>query len=184
MSGARVGLVEFQFADLINKLLTSFASGIHVADILQFGAVWMADIMGGGHLLRVPPAIQEKLVLADLVPANREWLLSWGGVMYGLPYDGDYHLNYYRRDAFENPDNMKKFKTDFGYDLGPPATWNQYNDQAKFFNNWDWNNRGKPSYGSCEEMARAGRLHWFTQSRAAAYASARTTRTSSSTATR
>jgi multiple sugar transport system substrate-binding protein len=65
---------------------------------------------------------------------------------------------------------MKKFKTDFGYDLAPPATWNQYNDQAKFFNNWDWNNRGKPSYGSCEEMARAGRLHWFTQSRAAAYA--------------
>ena len=47
----------------------------------------------------------------------------------------------------------------------------QYNDIAKFFNGWDWGNRGKPSYGSCEVMARSdGRLQWFTQSRTAAYA--------------
>ena len=30
---------------------------------------------------------------------------------------------YYRKDLFEDPDNMAEFKAKYGYDLGPPQTW-------------------------------------------------------------
>jgi len=169
-TGARVEVNEFPYAELIDKIRASFAAGQHIGDLIQFGAPWMADIMGGGHLLPVPEEIKQKLELDDVVPINREWLLSWGGTMYGIPYDGDYHICYYRRDILGNPDYQRRFKEKYGYDLVRPHTWEEYKDIAEFFNGWDWGNRGKVSYGSSENMARTAGLHWFFASRGAAYA--------------
>jgi multiple sugar transport system substrate-binding protein len=39
---------------------------------------------------------------------------------------------YYRKDLFEDPDNMAEFKTKYGYELGPPKTWQAFDDVGNF----------------------------------------------------
>jgi multiple sugar transport system substrate-binding protein len=56
-----------------------------------------------------------------------------GNTWYGLPDDGDVFVLYYRKDLFEDPENMADFKASYGYDLGPPETWDQFDDIGNFF---------------------------------------------------
>ena len=51
--------------------------------------------------------------------------------MYAMPLDGDIHIMFYNRTAFERPENKEKFKSQFGYELAPPQTWTQWDDMAK-----------------------------------------------------
>ena len=39
----------------------------------------------------------------------------------------------YRKDLFEDPDEMAAFKAKYGYDLAVPKTWAELLDIAKFF---------------------------------------------------
>src|SRR5919204_1371719 len=41
---------------------------------------------------------------------------------------------YYRRDLWNDPTEKKDFQKKYGYPLAPPKTWDQYLDQARFFN--------------------------------------------------
>ncbi len=59
--------------------------------------------------------------------------MYWGGTLYAMPLDGDIHIMFYNKVAFERPENQQKFKEKYGYDLAPPQTWKQWDDQAAFF---------------------------------------------------
>ncbi|MEM2175065.1 MAG: extracellular solute-binding protein [Candidatus Micrarchaeia archaeon] len=57
-------------------------------------------------------------------------------------YEGEYrgipiHLNspfgVYRKQLFENPENQKKFESEYGYELRPPKTIQELEDIATFF---------------------------------------------------
>src|SRR5919197_1150349 len=56
------------------------------------------------------------------------------GKRYALTYDGDILYVYYRRDLWNDPTEKKDFQKKYGYPLAPPKTWDQYLDQARFFN--------------------------------------------------
>ena len=48
--------------------------------------------------------------------------VTYDGKTYALVVDGDVHLLYYRKDIFEDPENMEAFKAEYGYDMPvPPA---------------------------------------------------------------
>jgi ABC-type glycerol-3-phosphate transport system substrate-binding protein len=49
---------------------------------------------------------------------------------------------FYRKDLFESTSEQKAFRSRFGYDLAPPATWQQFTDAARFFT------RGTQLYGT------------------------------------
>jgi multiple sugar transport system substrate-binding protein len=59
---------------------------------------------------------------------------TFDGNVVAIPADGDVALLYLRRDLLENPENRGKFKQQFGYELGKPNTWEEYNNLLKFFN--------------------------------------------------
>ena len=46
------------------------------------------------------------------------------------------------------PDNKKKFKAKYGYDLAPPKTWKQWDDQAEFFHGWGWDGSDNKLFGA------------------------------------
>jgi multiple sugar transport system substrate-binding protein len=58
---------------------------------------------------------------------------SGSGKYYAYPTEGDAVGWAYRKDLFEDPDEMAAFKAEYGYDLAPPETWDQLMDIAKFF---------------------------------------------------
>ena len=75
-------------------------------------------------------------------------LYSWNGKVYGVLFDGDAQVLYYRKDAFANKEFQDKFKAKYNYDLpAPPKTTKQYHDVADFFTGWDWNGDGQNDWG-------------------------------------
>jgi len=134
-TGATVEVQTFPFGDLFQKIRTAFISGANPFDILVYASDWAGDIMGSGYVVQIPQSIQDQMGYQYLIPAYKDRILSWGGKIYGMPYDGDAHMVYYRHDLFTDPTYQSQFKAQFGYDLpAPPKTWQQYYDIAKFFN--------------------------------------------------
>ena len=58
---------------------------------------------------------------------------EYKGKIYGFLDDGDVFIFYYRKDLFGDAANMTEFKSRFGYDLTPPATWEQFSQISQFF---------------------------------------------------
>ena len=55
------------------------------------------------------------------------------GDIYGVPMEAFIKVYLYRKDLFENPDIQAAFKEQYGYDLAPATTFQQYQDIADFF---------------------------------------------------
>lgn len=55
------------------------------------------------------------------------------GDVYGVPMEAFVKIMLYRKDLFENPDIQAAFKEQYGYDLAPATTFQQYQDIADFF---------------------------------------------------
>ena len=75
-------------------------------------------------------------------------LYTWQGKLYGVLFDADAQILYYRKDVLGNADYQEKFKSKLGYDLpNPPKTMKEMHDVASFFTGWDWNGDGKDDWG-------------------------------------
>lgn len=67
---------------------------------------------------------------SDLLPFYRKLYMNYGGHDYGMAYDGDAHLLFYRKDLFEKYND--EYKQLYGVDLKPPTTWQEYDQVASF----------------------------------------------------
>jgi multiple sugar transport system substrate-binding protein len=141
------------------SILMSDLTGPKKWELLTYFPTYNGDIMGGGWLIPIDDFIAKYNVdMSQYPPAYRYLYCGWGGKTYALPYDGDVHDLYYRKDIFSNSDYKSKFKTQYGYDLAPPTTYSQYLDIAKFFTGWDWGSgdatgvAGGTKYGTAETI--------------------------------
>ncbi len=158
-TGGTVEVQTFAFGDLFEKIRTGFVSGASPFDIIVYASDWAGDLMGAGYLLPVPQKNQDAMGYQYLIPTYRDRILSWGGTVYGTPYDGDAHNTYLRKDLLTDPANMAAFKTKYGYDLPVPIkTWTQYHDIAEFFNGKEIN--GTTIYGAGTAFKRSAQSYW------------------------
>ncbi|RME76218.1 MAG: extracellular solute-binding protein, partial [Chloroflexi bacterium] len=123
------------YTNLHDKQVIELASGTGNFDIYSVVTEWMPEYTSAGFL---EP-------LDDYVAADppEDWPNTWtkgfkfqygaDGKLYGFPHHDGPQLLYYRKDLFEDPDNQAAFKAEYGYDLAPPKTWDQFIDIAKFF---------------------------------------------------
>lgn len=170
-TGGTVELQTFAFGDLFEKIRTGFVSGTNPFDLIIYASDWAGDIMGPGYVLEVPESVQDQVGYGYLMSSYRDRILSWGGKMYGVPYDGDAHNVYYRRDLLTDPKNQADFKAKYGYDLPVPIkTWNQYRDIAEFFNGKTVD--GQTIYGAGTAFKRKAQSYWTYLGVAASYAKA------------
>jgi multiple sugar transport system substrate-binding protein len=126
----------------VAKTLLEFNSGKSPWDLVMFGPSFMPDY--GRHLEPLEPWIQKlklDFVMDDIPDVYKKLMLRHEGKIVSMPYDGDVHIMFWNKVAFERPDNKKKFKAKYGYDLAPPKTWKQWDDQAEFFHGWGWDGR-------------------------------------------
>jgi len=171
MTGGRVELQQFAFGELFEKVITSFVTGAASYDMLIFPANWAGDFMAPGFLTPIPAEIIAGLDWEDVVPLYAERLTTWGDTIYALPYDGDSHMLYYRKDLVNNPQFAAEFEAQFGYPLAAPQTWAQYRDIARFFNGRTVETAGRraPIFGALEAQRRNAQSYWVFLSRAAGY---------------
>ena len=169
-TGAKVRVVTPGWDDTINNIRTSLSDPNLNYDIFVVIGMWKGTLFGEDYIEPVPQWVKEKIDWEDVLPIYRNTVLSWNGVAYGLPYDGDCINLYYRKDLFENPEYRRRFEAKFGYPLQPPKTWKMYEEVASFFNGWDWDGDGKVEHGMAGSRVQGDitLLQFFT--RAAAYA--------------
>ena len=169
-TGAIVRVVTPGWVDTINKTKESLTNPKINFDIFVIITSWGGSLFSENHIADVPDWVKDKIDWDDVLPIYKSSILSWDNKAYGLPYDGDCINLYYRKDIFNDAKNKERFFKEFGYKLEAPTTWTRYEDVAKFFNGWDWDNDGKVEYGIVGNRSKgfASILQFF--SRAASYA--------------
>jgi multiple sugar transport system substrate-binding protein len=172
MTGGKIELQQFAFGELFEKMITSFETGANAYDVLIFPADWAGDFMAPGYLEPMPQEVLNELEPEDVIPLYGERITAWGETIYALPYDGDAHMLYYRKDLV-NPDSpyAAEFEAQYGYPLAEPMTWSQYYDIAEFFNGREVETAGEtaPIYGVAEAQRRNAQSYWVFLSHAASY---------------
>jgi multiple sugar transport system substrate-binding protein len=93
----------------------------------------------------------------DISPFFRDFSASFGGSIYTIPLDGDFHMVYYRIDVLEE------------LGMAPPTTWDEYLAIAEAANGMDMNGDGEGDYGSCISKARSQQSYWWITSIAAPF---------------
>jgi len=171
-TGATVEVAEFAFGELYEKIIASFETGSGDFDMLIFPADWAGDFMAPGYLEPVPQSVLDALDPEDIIPLYANRITAWGDTVYALPYDGDAHMLYYRKDLI-NPESpyAADFEAQYGYPLDEPQTWSQYYDIAEFFNGREVETAGEvaPIYGLAEAQRRDAQSYWVFLSHAAGY---------------
>jgi multiple sugar transport system substrate-binding protein len=133
----------------VTKTLLEFNSGRSPWDMIMFNPTFFADY--ARHFEPLEPFVKKwdlNLALDDIAKEYQSSNMYWGGTLYAMPLDGDIHIMFYNKVAFERPENRQKFKDKYGYELAPPETWKQWDDQAAFFNGWGWDGTDNKLFGA------------------------------------
>jgi len=170
-TGNSVQLQQFAFGELFEKIITALETGSGDYDVLIFPADWAGDFMEPGYLEPISREILDSIDSDDVIPLYADRITAWGDAVYALPYDGDAHMMYYRKDLINNPQYSAEFQKKYGYQLAEPKTWKEYGDMAEFFNGREVETAGEkaPIYGVLEAQRRNAQSYWVYLSRATGY---------------
>jgi multiple sugar transport system substrate-binding protein len=137
LTGIKVNVIEMAYLDMYTNQLQDALTGGGAYDVIDFSPLWLIDYVNAGAAEPLNPYIEKYMNPSDMedyLPVYAaEGYARMGDTWYGLPDDGDVFVLYYRKDLFEDPDNMAEFKAKYGYDLVPPKTWKEFNEIGQFF---------------------------------------------------
>jgi ABC-type glycerol-3-phosphate transport system substrate-binding protein len=122
-----------------------------VAELTQDAGTYDVVFLGGGddagwmlehaHVRDLTPYLGAELV-ADIV--NHELFTTDDGEFVGAPQYYNFPVTLYRADLFADPEEQSAFEAEYGRELAPPTTFDEYVDIATFFHRPDQN-----LYGTC-----------------------------------
>lgn len=121
-----------------------------VAELAQDAGTYDIVFMGGGDdtawVLEHANVVDlstylDADVVADVV--NHELFTREDGTLVGVPQYYNFPMTYYRADLFEDPEEQAAFEAEYGRELAPPTTFDEYVDIAEFFT------RPPELYGTC-----------------------------------
>ncbi|HKJ95819.1 MAG TPA: extracellular solute-binding protein, partial [Gammaproteobacteria bacterium] len=171
-AGIKIKKVGTTFTGLYDRLKTDFVAGSSGNDLVIFYPSYLGDFAGNGYLAPLDDFMDKKPAsiwspkLDQVERAYREVYLKWSGKTYALPYDGDVLNMYYRKDLFNDPGEKAAFKKEYGRELTPPKTWDEWLQVAKFFTRKEGDKLAgktldKPFYGTATYGARGFSYAWF-----------------------
>jgi len=151
LTGAKINVIVVPFNELYQKILTDMATGTNSFDAFVFAPQWMVDYITPGYLEDLTDRVKADKAIEweDIAPFFRDFSATYGGRIYTIPLDGDFHMAYYRTDLLEQA----------GFE--PPKTWDDYLKIAAYFHGKDLNGDGDPDYGSCISKKRGAQAYWF-----------------------
>ena len=159
LTGIKINVVEVPIAELFTKTLAEHRAGTGAYDMLNVVPAWIPDLAEAGVLEPLDEYVDKygyREELQDIAPVYRDNQMTYQGTIYGLPDDGDVFLMYYRKDLFEDPQHQEAFKAQFGRDLAPPATWDEFAEVGRYFTEAT----GGDVYGA-GAFRQGGLVHYF-----------------------
>jgi multiple sugar transport system substrate-binding protein len=151
-TGAHVNITKVPI-DTLHQEIFGDLKGAGKYDAYQTAAWYYGDFFTSEEptIVEISPFLKDpKYPYWDpdqFLPAMKR-LYTWQGKLYGVLFDADAQILYYRKDVLGNAGYQEKFKGKLGYDLpNPPKTMKEMHDVASFFTGWDWNGDGKDDWG-------------------------------------
>jgi multiple sugar transport system substrate-binding protein len=170
--GITVQIIEVPFEGVYEKEKTEFVAGTGAFDVVTFYPAYIGDFAGNGYLeplddyMAKDPAGAWDPNASDVLAPFWELYCKFGGQVYALPIDGDVLMLMYRKDLFEHPDEQAAFKEQYGKDLAPPETWDDWLQIGEFFTREAGETLAgetleRDFYGSAEFAKRGFSFAWF-----------------------
>lgn len=132
--------VEFTllpYEGVITKLKLEMSEGSSTYDIYAYDAYMSLSYLPFEQFLPLEKFLKDpnlpRMELESFIPGLVDSYGTWKGQTVAIPY---YHANRvyaYRKDLFEDPGERMAFIMEYGYELEPPETWDEYRDIAEFF---------------------------------------------------
>ncbi|WP_421726035.1 extracellular solute-binding protein [Bauldia sp.] len=135
LTGIKINVIEAPLDEIFTKTMQAYRAGSGAYDVLNVVPNQMPDLALAGALEPLNSYVEKYGYAGELetiAPVYRDNQMKVEDTIYGLPDDGDVLVFYYRRDIFEDPENMAAFKEQYGYDLAPPTTWEQFSEIGQF----------------------------------------------------
>ncbi|HUB30250.1 MAG TPA: extracellular solute-binding protein [Terracidiphilus sp.] len=133
--GTRVDVVSVGIHELHRAALDEGGLRDGRFDLALLVTDWLAEGVSSGALEDLN-SWQQRLPIADWPggwPRSLVRPLLLDGKLSSLPWHDGPECLIYRRDLFDDPRRRAAFRGQFGRELRPPATWQEFEDTARFF---------------------------------------------------
>ena len=92
------------------------------------------------EMLAENPDLQAPNVSFDAFTSFIDYFKGDSGDIYGVPMEAFVKPYVYRTDLFNDPDIQSAFQEQYGRELAPPTTFNEYGEIADFFTQYGQDN--------------------------------------------
>ncbi len=129
-------MIPLELHDLYEETLAKGGLQNGDWDIAHINTDWILDAINAKAVENLSPYIGQNPP-EDFPKGWHQSLLHLQEInnqIYGLPFHDGPECLIYRKDLFESEIEQINFKNNYGYDLQPPRTWEQFKQIAEFFN--------------------------------------------------
>jgi len=135
-TGVKVNIIQEPWGSFGDRFFTEMAAGGDAWDMVVGDSQWLGQGSSQGHYLELTDFMVSEGMDKSVAPATLTYYGEYpsaSGRYWGFPTEGDADGWAYRKDLFEDPDNMAAFEAEYGYPLDVPKTFDELMDMAKFF---------------------------------------------------
>jgi len=149
-SGIKMKFEFVPWTSYADRFLNELNSHGKLCDLIIGDSQWIGGSAENGHYVKLNDFFEKNgISMDDFLPATvvgySEWPKNTPNY-WALPAMGDVVGWTYRKDWFSRPELQKEFKAKYGWDLGPPKTYDQLKQIAEFFQGREID--GKKVYGA------------------------------------
>lgn len=135
-TGISVTVVQEPWASYYDKVGNEWTVEGTSFDMVVGDSQWVGQAVEAGHYMDLTDFMVGEGVVDTVTQATLQYYGEYpagSGNYYAYPTEGDANGFAYRKDLFEDPDEMAAFEEAYGYPLAVPETWDQLRDIAEFF---------------------------------------------------
>jgi multiple sugar transport system substrate-binding protein len=116
------GVQDISIFDAPQRAMAEALSRSPQFDFIHIDSNMIPSLASAGYLEPLDQYMKQADFKIEAV-ADYANFMTYKGQTYGIPTDGNVHIQYVRKDLLENPDNRKKFADKHGKELKFPETW-------------------------------------------------------------
>jgi ABC-type glycerol-3-phosphate transport system substrate-binding protein len=155
-TGIGVGAIQdISIFDAPQRAMAEALSRSPQFDFIHIDSNMIPSLASAGYLDPLDEYMKKADFMIDAV-ADYANFMTYDGHTYGIPTDGNVHVQYVRKDLVEDPDNKKRFADKFGKELKFPETWEEDLRIQEFLMD-----PTKDLYGSGNLRNRANGVTWW-----------------------
>ena len=135
-TGITVNVIQEPWGSFGDRFFTEMAAQGDAWDMVIGDSQWLGQGATQGHYLEMTDFLVGEGIADTVTEATLTYYGEYptgSGKYWGYPTEGDADGWAYRKDLFENPDEMTAFEEEYGYPLAVPDNYEQLMDIAQFF---------------------------------------------------